>query len=388
MDKVRVGVIGCGAFAGHEHFPNCVRNPNVEITWACSRTPEKREAAQRDFGAKRITADAAEVFAADDVDMVILSIPHALHVEMVEAAAAAGKHIFCEKPMAMNTDESYRIVRAVRRGGVKLCVDYNRRFSPAMQDLRDRYHAHRANPAITPWKFVDTQREVLPEEEQTMLLIRIQDESSTYRPIHIDYKTGGGEIIGETCHWLDLACYLLNDEPVRITGHGSSRLSHVLHLEFSQGHQCCIFFGVTGTFDYPKELYELMDHGALFRSECFVENQVFGQEQPVCTTFPLQFDECPEVGAEGGLSGYVAKHRKRAEHYAATGKQTYLNIAPDKGHYQLLCAYVDAIANDKPAPIDEMAGARATYLSLRAIESIRLGTALPINKEDFEFFVW
>jgi predicted dehydrogenase len=394
MDQLRVGVIGSGAFARSEHFPNCVKNPRVDLVTACSRSEEKRMSALRDFGAHKAEADAAKVFADPDLDLIILSVPHSVHFEMVMGALEAGKHVLCEKPMAMTMDEAYQIVRAVKRAGTKLCVDYNRRFSPSMQHMKQRYLAHRNSPTVSAGQFVeDAKRPPLPEEEASMLMIRINDESSTYRPVHLDWETGGGQIIGETCHWLDLACWLLEDTPTRVYATGSARLSHLISLDFaprstgSLGHRACIMFSPVGTFEYPKELFEIMDHAALFRNLCFVETEIYGAAGTERKNFPLQFDGCPEAGEQGGLSGYIEKLQRRAQVHAESGKKLWPDLFPDKGHYQLLDAFVDAILNDKPSPIDEQAGAKATYLCRRAIESVQSGAPLPVNLEDYEMFV-
>jgi predicted dehydrogenase len=360
----------------------------VELVTACSRSEEKRMSAMRDFGARKAEADADKVFADPEIDLIILSVPHDVHFEMVIGALQAGKHVLCEKPMAMTMDESYEIVRAVKRAGTKLCVDYNRRLSPSMQHMKQCYLEHRHSPQVSAGQFVeDAMRPLLPEEEASMLMIRINDESSTYRPVHLDWKTGGGQIIGETCHWLDLACWLLDDTPVRVYATGSARLSHIISLDFSQGHRACIMFSPVGTFEYPKELYELMDHAALFRNLCFVETEVWGAAGTERQTYPLQFDGCPEAGEQGGLSGYIDKLQRRAQVHAESGKQLWPDLFPDKGHYQLLDAFVDALLNDTPSPVDEKAGAKATYLSLRAIQSIRSGMPVPVNAEDCDMFV-
>lgn len=388
MDKIRVGVIGSGAFARAEHFPNCVRNPRIDLVTACSRSEERRLSAQRAYGCRKTEADAEKVFNDPEIDLIILSVPHDVHFEMVMGALAGGKHVLCEKPMAMTMEESYAIMHATKHSGAKLCVDYNRRYSPSMQYMKQRYQAHRANPQVSAGQFVeDAGRPQLPEETTSMLMMRINDESSTYRPVHLDWKTGGGQIIGETCHWLDLACWLLDDRPVRIYASGSIRLSHIVTLDFAAGHRACICFSPVGTFEYPKELFELMDHAALFRNECFVETQIYGAAGTEIKTFPLQFDEVPDAGTQGGMSGYVEKLQRRAEVYAATGKQTWPDLFPDKGHYQLLDAFVDALINDGPAPISEVDGAKATYLSVKAIESIRRGQPVPLNIEEYDMFV-
>lgn len=387
-DKVRVGIVGCGAFARSEHMPNCKRNPKIEVAVCCSRSEKNRQLAVELCQPERTTPYAEEVFKADDVDMVILSVPHDQHEHMIAAAAAAGKHLFCEKPMSMSMAESYRIVRAVKTGGVKLCVDYNRRYSPSIQDMKTLYLEHRRNPKVNPGRYVEApSRAPFPEEETTMMLIRINDESSTYRLVHMDWQTGGGQIIGECCHWLDLACYLLERKPVRVFATGSSRLNHIITVDFEGGSRLGLFFSANGTFEYPKELIEITDHGALFINECFVENKTFGAVGESQKTYPLQFDECPEAGQEGGLSGYLAKLRRRAEMMAESQGKEWRDLFPNKGHYELLDAFVDSILNDTPSPISEVDGAKATYLSLRAVESVRLGIPVPVNEEEFEFYV-
>jgi len=383
-----VAVIGCGAFARHQHLPNIKRSDKLELVACCSRSEENRRYAEENFSPHWTTAEVADVLQSEEIDLVVLSVPHDMHLEMILRAVDAGKHVLCEKPMTMTMDESYAVVKAVKHAGVKLCVDYNRRFAPSMRYLKAQYQAHRARPTVGAGQFVQDQtRPVLPEEEATMLMIRIQDESSTYRPVHIDYKTGGGQIIGETCHWLDLACWLLDEEPYRVYATGSTRLSHIISLDFPSGAHACIWFGVGGTFRYPKELYELADHCALFRNECFVETQIYGRGEPEIQTFPLQYDDLPEVGSEGGWRGYVAKLNERAQRYADSGGQHWAEVAPDKGHFGLLEAFADAIIMDQPSPITEQDGARATYLSLRAIQSVRTGLPVPVNVEELHFFV-
>lgn len=387
METIRAAVIGCGAFARHQHFPNIDRSERVELVAGCSRSEENRAWVEENYSPAYTTPSAEDVFADDDIDLVILAVPHSVHFELMVQAIEAGKHVLAEKPMTMTMDESYQVCKAVKDAGVKLCVDYNRRFAPSMVYMREQYQGHRAAPAVGAGQFIDTpERPPWPEEEATMLLIRINDESSTYRPVHIDWKTGGGQIIGETCHWLDLACWMLDAEPTRVYASGSTRLNHIVTLDFPGGSHACIWFSPTGTFRYPKELYELTDHNALFRNLCFVETQIYGRGAPEVEYFEFQYDELPDVGGRG-LEAYVAKLEERARLHAETEGATWPNVAPDKGHFHLLEAFADAIANGTDSPIDEFAGARATYLSLRAIESIKLGAPVPINDEQMNFFV-
>jgi predicted dehydrogenase len=78
---------------------------------------------------------------AADIDAVVLATPHSIHAEQIVAAAAAGKHVFCEKPFTMNRADAERAVAAATDAGVQIAVGYNRRFHPAMIELRNRLAA-------------------------------------------------------------------------------------------------------------------------------------------------------------------------------------------------------------------------------------------------------
>jgi len=385
MKKVKVGLIGCGKFAEAEHLPNCREAENVELYYCSSRSRTGQERAKR-YGATKITANYKDVLSDPEVDMVILSVPHEMHMFYIEETLNAGKNLLCEKPMTMTMEEAYKVLRLAKEKGVKVCVDYNRRFSPAMVDLKQAYQSHRKNPQGQARVYTQEEnRPMWTEEDITTVMVRINDESLTYGGVHIDWQEGGGQIIGESCHWLDLMCWLLEDRPVRVTAVGSARLTHIINLEFANGSIGCILFSASGTFEYPKELIEVQDHGKIFRSECFVENQYFGRGERTVKKFPLHHDYYPEVGTEGGLSGYLAKIDKMGQEYVKTG--TFKYLAPDKGHLSLLRAFAEAVSEDRPSPLDEVSGMRATYLSLRAIDSIRTGAAMPVNIEDWEMYV-
>ena len=158
----------------------------------------------------------------------------------------------------MRDEEAWKIIRTVRKHGVKLCVDLNRRMSPALQALKKSVYDHLAAPSHSPWRYIETKRKPLAEEEYKHMLIRIQDESSSYGLQHLDPLIGGGEIIGESVHWLDVACWFFAPAvPVEITAWGSSRLSHGINVKFSNGDDMTLTFSCSGTFDYPKELFEV-----------------------------------------------------------------------------------------------------------------------------------
>ena len=140
-------------------------------------------------------------------------------------------------------------------------------------------------------------------------------------------------------------------------------------------------FSCSGTFDYPKEIFELTHNAALFRSLFFVENNYYGMPENQPETFKLQHDPLPQIG-----DGFNAYNEKYFAHVArstnAKELETTTPLMVDKGHRAMLDGFVKAIINDTPSPCDEMAGFRSTFLAQLAIESIRKRQTIPVCIED------
>ncbi|MGI6538834.1 MAG: Gfo/Idh/MocA family oxidoreductase [Caldicoprobacterales bacterium] len=387
-DIVKVGIIGCGAFSESQHFPNCKNNPRVEIRALCDLRTERMDYLEKKFDLDNVfkTTDFEELINRPEIDMVIVATDHNAHLEIVEKASRRGKHILIEKPMSIDYIESIKILRAVKESGIKFCVDYNRPFSPSMVDLKKELIKHNHNPIHSPWRSKrDAKLNHLHEEDATNLVITINDEIDSYRPVHLDPIKGGGLIIGESCHFLDLACWLIDKKPIRIYATGSTRLSHAIVLNFEDGSIATIHFSSCGTFDYPKERYELTNKGALFLNEFFVEVNVYGRGEKINKTYSLQNDPLADEVPGEGFQNYLNKVNLVQNRFKETGNFTYL--MPDKGHRNLLNEFVTSILENKPSPVDAERGLRATYLSNKAIESIKTGLPVPICQEDIDVYV-
>lgn len=108
----------------------------VKVVGVATSRQETAERAAREIGCEHFTADYRELLARDDVDAVDCCVPNYLHEEIVTAAAAAGKHIYCEKPLAMDAAQGARMVAAVAAAGVKSQMTFNFRFFPAFLRAR------------------------------------------------------------------------------------------------------------------------------------------------------------------------------------------------------------------------------------------------------------
>jgi len=143
MKNLGIAIIGYGGVARvhgmayrsipfHYGFPADM----VKIIGVADAKLESAEAAARELGSDLWTTDYRTLLAREDVDIVDICVPNVLHEEMIFAAAAAGKHIFCEKPLALNVEQGQRIVKAVEKAGVKSQLNFNFRFYPAITRAR------------------------------------------------------------------------------------------------------------------------------------------------------------------------------------------------------------------------------------------------------------
>ena len=136
MDRVGFGVIGAGLF-GENHALVYSRLPGVELVAVCDQNEARaREVAER-YGARTHYTDYAQLLAEPDIEAVSIATPDFAHAEIALAAAQAGKHILCEKPLATTVEEAQAIVDAAARAGVKLMVDFHNRVNPPFVAARD-----------------------------------------------------------------------------------------------------------------------------------------------------------------------------------------------------------------------------------------------------------
>src|SRR5438128_221847 len=128
---LRIGILGAG-FAGAIHARSASAIEDVVVTAVAAATREEAAPVRDETGA-RIVDDVNTLCASDDVDLVVVATPTYLHAEHAIAAARAGKHVFCEKPLARTLADAERIVRACEDAGVSLAVGHVVRYFPEYQ---------------------------------------------------------------------------------------------------------------------------------------------------------------------------------------------------------------------------------------------------------------
>ena len=202
--KVRLGIIGCGGIANNKHMPAEKRNPEVEMAAFCDIIEERALKARDDFGTPdcAVYTDYRQLLADDSIDAVLVLTPNNSHCRITVDALDAGKHVLCEKPMAISYAQAKEMIAARDRSGKILTIGYQNRFrADALYMKRladdgvfgDIYYAEAIavrRRAVPTWGvFIDCQ------------------------------KQGGGPLIDIGTHALDLTLFMMNNyEPAYCVG--------------------------------------------------------------------------------------------------------------------------------------------------------------------------
>jgi predicted dehydrogenase len=135
MQQIGVAIIGCGGVTLQNHLPGLALCPDARLVALCDSDAACLERARQQTGVQTTTADYQQLLARDDVHAVIIATPNITHAPIAAAAVAAGKHVLCEKPIAMNFKEALDIYRAAEAKDVRHMTAFTYRFVPAMRCL-------------------------------------------------------------------------------------------------------------------------------------------------------------------------------------------------------------------------------------------------------------
>lgn len=134
--KVRVGVLGAGAWAKFAHIPGYLRDSRCELVAICDSVKGMAESAATEFGIPVVLSDHKELLSRDDIDLVDVCTPSATHFELAWAALEAGKHVLCEKPVAYDFRDTLRAHALAKSKGLKTKLGFTFRYAPAMRYVK------------------------------------------------------------------------------------------------------------------------------------------------------------------------------------------------------------------------------------------------------------
>ncbi|MBV6395428.1 MAG: Inositol 2-dehydrogenase/D-chiro-inositol 3-dehydrogenase [Anaerolineales bacterium] len=246
---VNLGVLGAGLYANATLLPVIKSNKDFELIGIASSGGLHAQHSGKKFGFQYATSSDDEILNDPNINAVAILTRHDSHAELVVKALKAGKHVFVEKPLVINGKQLTAVTKALSTANHQLLtVGFNRRFSPLAQNLKSQIE-NRAEPLHAHYRI---NAGYIPLNHWT------QDES-----------IGGGRIIGEACHFIDMLTFLVGAPPVSVTAHalpndGKYRDDNVsMTFTFPDGSIGVVDYLANGDKSVPKERLEVFCDGVV-----------------------------------------------------------------------------------------------------------------------------
>jgi len=314
---IHVGVIGAGSFAQNYLIPY-MRSWGAHLTTVVTSRGITAKNVAGKFSFANASSDSQDIFSDRQINTIFIATPHNTHAEYVEKALQAGKSVFVEKPLALNAGELEAITQQMEQHGGRLMVGFNRRFSPVANALKSAF-GRPAQPLVINYR---VNAGFIPKEHW------IQD------PV-----TGGGRIVGEACHFIDLMQYFTGSLPIKVYAScingDNDKLPNednvCIIIHFSDGSIGSLTYVASGDKSLPKERVE-----------------IFGD----------------------GKVGIIDDFKKGELHQ--NNKVKTLNLQ-GKGHKEEVQAFLQAVSTGGPMPVDFESIRQTTAATFKILDSLRTG---------------
>jgi polar amino acid transport system substrate-binding protein len=308
---VSIGMIGAGSYAQKFLLPNFKAHGAAFHAIATASGISARGIGEKyDFA--RVLASAEEVFADDNANLIVIATRHDSHAPLARRALEAGRHVFVEKPLALNDAELDGVLHAARASRGQLLVGYNRRFSPHARACAERFAARR---------------------EPLSIAYRVNAGRIARTSWIQDPREGGGRIIGEVCHFIDLMHFLTGAVTTRVYAESvRSRNEEIVDedsifvtLRFSDGSNGQIAYLAEGDRALAKERIEVFGGGKTFVIEDFRSATLYerGRERRGAKLRAQDKGQAAEVRALCAMVGEGAPAPIALDDLAATTRATF-----------------------------------------------------------------
>lgn len=314
--QINVAVVGAGSFAQSYLLPYI--QPKASMDTVVTRNGMNAKNVAQKFGFATASTSAEDVFKNEDINTVFIASRHNTHAAYTIDALNAGKNVFVEKPLALNYNELMDIKKAYnQQKNSRLLVGFNRRFAAVSERAKQEF-AGIGEPLVMNFR---VNAGFIPKEHWTQT------------------SEGGGRIIGEVCHFIDLMQFLTNTLPVSVfaqsLSHNNSSYQNVdnllVNIRFSDGSIGNLTYTANGDKSMPKEYFEIFGG-----NKCFVIND---------------------------FKGGVLHQNNRSEKISNSGK----------GHREEVTAFLDCLQKAKPSPITFESIFYTTLTTFKIIDSLITG---------------
>ena len=315
--RVQVALLGAGQFARGVLIP-AMRQSRTELVGICSANGISAQSAAKKFGFTFCTTDEEQILCDDSINTVAIATRHNLHAAQVIRALQHGKHVFCEKPLCLTEEELDSIQIAYAKAtNCRLMVGFNRRFAPMIQQMR-----------------------TFLMEGDGPFTMNYRVNAGPLPPDHWvnDPEQGGGRILGEMCHFVDMLSFMSASSPISVRAKGAflpGGQDLTATIEFANGSIGTITYVCNGDRAFSKERIEMFRGGAVAVLDDF--------------------------------------RRLDLVRYGKT-KTFHSRLRQDKGHKPEWRAFYDCITSGTPTPIAFEEIFASTLATIRIAESLRSAT--------------
>ena len=295
--RLKIGFIGAGNFASRTLLPQ-LKKDNLILDTLVNTGGIRSAISGTAHKFKNVSNDPNDIFDNDEIDVVIITSRHDTHYEFVKNAINSGKNVFVEKPLALTLDQVNDIQQCYENSNkeINLMVGFNRRFAPSVEFIKNNLDKIQSSKVIN----YTINAGYIPSDHWT------QNE-----------KIGGGRIIGEACHFVDLVSYLtgasihdFNVKSLRRAYQGQKSDTVIIQLGLEDGSIANINYLSNGNKSYPKEKIEIFA----------------GEKVLILDNF-------------SSVKGYGAN----------VGNKKYFK--QDKGHKKCIHKFLESVINCKDSPI-------------------------------------
>ena len=376
MKAINFAVIGCGALARMMHIPNIAKSDKTNLHTCCDLSDDALRECREVHGAMHTSKDWASVIKDPEVEAICLATTEKLRLPVIKLAIKHGKPIYIEKPLARTLEEVYQIQKVVNASTVPVCVGHNRRNSPAMIDAHRIFRNQMENPQICDWRW-DREGDARPKRKDDgvpAMTCRINDDWYSWKSWVFDKaQAPHGPMLFEMTHFTDICNWFLNSEPTEVIAMETGMLNHSIIVKYAGGELATLSLCGTGTFGYPKELYEMMGQGSIVVCDHMCEVRTAGiKGVPSRITYPFLKDRHPNVGTQGGISGWLEKKEAACrDALSANDPSLQFTAEPDKGHAHAIDRFVDEIRGEGPVVCGIDSAVLATRVAFAAIKSTK-----------------
>jgi inositol 2-dehydrogenase len=337
MRKIGIGVVGVGEM-GKRHAENVRRLvPGARLVAIADAAAARAQSVAEELEVERWFSSLEAILECQEIEAVVIATPDKFHAASVQLAAQAGKHVLCEKPLALSMSDAYAAVRAAERAGVRLQVGFMRRYDPAYAAAKERIDAGEIG---TPVVFKSIGRD---KDEPPL---------TAYQS-----RINGMLFYNSTIHDFDLARWLMCDEVVEVHSYSTTAIRPEV-AEYGDV--------VAGTMNLRYE------RGAIGNVESYVQSvyaydvrtEVVGSKGSI---FIGSIEQTPAI-----FLSAAGSNQELADHFLNRFADAYLAEMRD---------FVQAILGDRPVRITGEDGVRALATAVAAEKSHKLGTPVRVVLE-------